>query len=122
MVLSRQQTHQQTDRLLLLDRPKLRYRRFLYYYELLIIINHKNGGFMGYSKIMTISLPPKMSQEVQKMAKQEHRTISELIRETFRQYKMSKILEEGRKEGRRLRKGKRLTDDQIEKLVDALRN
>lgn len=76
---------------------------------------------MGFSKIMTISLPPKMSKEIQKMAREEQRTISELVREAFRRYKMSKILEEGRKEGKRLRRGKQLTSEQIESLIDALR-
>jgi predicted transcriptional regulator len=76
---------------------------------------------MGATKILTISLPPKMSKEIQQLAKKEQRTISELIREAFRQYKMSSILQEGRREGKKLRKGKKLTDDDIERLVDALR-
>ena len=76
---------------------------------------------MGSSKILTISLPPKMSKEIQQLAKKEQRTISELIREAFRQYKMSHVLEEGKQEGKRLHEGKKLTEDDIERIVDALR-
>ncbi|MBI4041345.1 MAG: ribbon-helix-helix protein, CopG family [Deltaproteobacteria bacterium] len=76
---------------------------------------------MGAAKIMTISLPPQMSKEIQKLAQEEQRTISELIREAFRQYKMNRVLEAGRREGKRSRHGKKLTDDEIERLIDELR-
>ena len=76
---------------------------------------------MSSAKIMAISLPPAMSREIQELAKKEHRTISELIREAFRQYKMNQILEKGRREGKKLRKGKSLSVDDIEKLIDAIR-
>ena len=76
---------------------------------------------MSSAKIMAISLPPAMSKEIQELAKKEHRTISELIREAFRQYKMNQILEKGRREGKKLRKGKSLSVDDIEKLIDAIR-
>ena len=46
---------------------------------------------MRSAKIMTISLPPQMSKEIQKLAQEEQRTISELIREAFRQYKMNRV-------------------------------
>lgn len=70
---------------------------------------------------MAISLPPAMSKEIQELARKEHRTVSELVREAFRQYKMNQILEKGKKEGKNLRKGRSLTVDDIEKLIDALR-
>ena len=76
---------------------------------------------MGAAKIMTISLPPQMSKEIQRLAQEEQRTISELIREAFRQYKMNRVLEAARREGRRLRHGKKLTEDEIENLIDELR-
>jgi len=76
---------------------------------------------MSSAKIMTISLPPQMSKEIQKLAQEEQRTISELIREAFRQYKMNRVLEAGRRESKRSRHGKKLTEDEIERLVDELR-
>lgn len=41
---------------------------------------------MRTAKVISLSLPPDMEKEVQKVAKEEHRTISELLREAFRQY------------------------------------
>ena len=76
---------------------------------------------MRSAKIMTISLPPQMSKEIQKLAQEEQRTISELIREAFRQYKMNRVLEAGRRESKRSRHGKKLTEDEIERLIDELR-
>ena len=37
-------------------------------------------------KTITFSLPVDMGKDMQKIAKEENRTISELIRESFRQY------------------------------------
>ncbi len=34
----------------------------------------------------TISLPPKMAEEIEEIMKKEHRTRSELVREALRQY------------------------------------
>lgn len=41
---------------------------------------------MPSPKTITISLPAEMGKEIEKIAKEEHRTVSELLRETFRQY------------------------------------
>ena len=41
-------------------------------------------------KTITISIPEEMSKDIQKLAKEEHRTVSELLRESFRQYKAQK--------------------------------
>lgn len=41
---------------------------------------------MRTRKTMTISLPPKMIEEVEKVRRQEHRTRSELVREALRVY------------------------------------
>jgi metal-responsive CopG/Arc/MetJ family transcriptional regulator len=42
---------------------------------------------MPGAKTITFSLPKDMVKEVEEVAKAEHRTVSELLRETFRQYK-----------------------------------
>jgi Arc/MetJ-type ribon-helix-helix transcriptional regulator len=41
---------------------------------------------MRTSKVITVSVPPKFEQEIQKHAQYEHRTVSEYIREAVRKY------------------------------------
>lgn len=60
-------------------------------------------------KTLTISLPIEMGQEIQKLAEEEHRTVSELIRESFRQYRAKRNLKAVAKEGRALARKKGLT-------------
>ena len=60
-------------------------------------------------KTITISLPAEMGREIEKVAREEHRTVSELIRETFRQYKAKRNLKELSQQGRKAAKQKRLT-------------
>jgi metal-responsive CopG/Arc/MetJ family transcriptional regulator len=50
-------------------------------------------------KTITISLPEEMGREIQKVADAEHRTVSELIRESFRQYKAQRNLQVIAKKG-----------------------
>ncbi len=60
-------------------------------------------------KTITISIPIEMSKEIQKLAQEEHRTVSELIRESFRQYKAQRILKTMAKKGKAAVKKKGLT-------------
>lgn len=60
-------------------------------------------------KTITISLPVEMGKEIQKLALQEHRTVSELIRESFRQYKAQRNFKALAKKGKKTAKGKKLT-------------
>jgi len=57
---------------------------------------------------ITISLPGEMSKAIQKLAKEEHRTVSELIREAVRRYNAQAILQRAVTEGRALVKKKGL--------------
>jgi metal-responsive CopG/Arc/MetJ family transcriptional regulator len=41
---------------------------------------------MRTSETLTISLPPAMAKQMEKVQKEEHRTRSELLREAWRQY------------------------------------
>ena len=61
------------------------------------------------AKTVTISLPVAMGKEIEKVAKEEHRTVSELLREAFRQYQSQRNLRALAQEGRRAVKQKRLT-------------
>ncbi len=60
-------------------------------------------------KTITISLPVEMGKEIQKIADEEHRTVSELIRESFRQYKAQRIFKTLAKKGKSVAKKKGLT-------------
>lgn len=43
---------------------------------------------MRTTKNLTVSLPPAIKRDMQRTAKKEHRTISELVRETWRHYQL----------------------------------
>lgn len=55
---------------------------------------------MRTAKVISISLPPEMEKEIQELARDERRTISELFREAIRQYATQKVLLSARKAGR----------------------
>jgi len=55
---------------------------------------------MSSLKTITVSLPVAMGKEIEKVAKAEHRTVSELIREAFRQYQSQRNLKGLAAEGR----------------------
>lgn len=64
---------------------------------------------MPSAKTITISLPAPMSKDIEKLAKEEHRTISELLREAFRQYQAQRNLKMLAQMGRKSAKSKGLT-------------
>lgn len=73
------------------------------------------------SQTVTISLPPKMIGDIQRVMKEEGRTKSELFREALRHYfeeqEWKKILRYGRKQALK----REITEDQVENIVDAYR-
>lgn len=66
---------------------------------------------MPAAKTITISLPKAMGKDIEKVAKEEHRTISELLREAFRQYQSRRNLQTLVKQGRNAAKQKKLTEE-----------
>ena len=74
---------------------------------------------MRTAKVISLSLPPDMEKDIQKVAKEEHRTISELLREAFRQYLANRDLAIVRKEGRKIAKRMKLKPEDVAKLVKA---
>ena len=72
---------------------------------------------MRTAKVISLSLPPDMEREVQKLAKEEHRTISELLREAFRQYLANRDLTSIRNEGRKIAKSMKLTPEDVQRIV-----
>jgi Arc/MetJ-type ribon-helix-helix transcriptional regulator len=65
---------------------------------------------MPGAKTITFSLPKEMVREVEQIAKEEHRTVSELLRETFRQYKARRNFEALSASARKQVKRKGLTE------------
>lgn len=72
---------------------------------------------MKTAKVISLSLPPDMEKEVQKVAKEEHRTVSELLREAFRQYLANRDLAIVRKEARKIAKKMKLKPEDVARIV-----
>ena len=49
---------------------------------------------MRTMKTLSVTLPPEMLDKAERLAKKEHRTMSELIREALRRYERNNIWEE----------------------------
>ena len=67
----------------------------------------------------TISLPPSLSKEALKIAKEEYRTRSELVREALRRYLENRTLDRIRaKLSRRFKALGIHTEEDVERLID----
>lgn len=60
-------------------------------------------------KTITFSLPVEMGNDIEKMAHEEQRTVSELIREAIRQYRAQHVFKSLAKKGKSAAKKKGLT-------------
>ena len=77
----------------------------------------------GTTRTFTISFPPKLAEQVERMASAESRTTSELFREAFRTYRAEQLralLEESNAEGR-ARGHNGYGPEDVERLVDEVR-
>jgi predicted transcriptional regulator len=74
----------------------------------------------GTTRTFTVSFPPDLAEQVERLAKKESRTTSELFREAFRTYRAERIravfdeLHVMSKAGG----GEEYTEDDIERFVD----
>jgi CopG family transcriptional regulator/antitoxin EndoAI len=73
-------------------------------------------------KTLSVTLPPEMLDNAERLAKKEHRTMSELVREALRQYERNSIWEEIGPYGRRsaARAGIK-TEEDVVKMVHGFR-
>lgn len=75
------------------------------------------------SRVFTVSFPESLAKQVEKVAREESRNISELFREAFRVYQLERVqrtLELGRAEARA--KGvPNYTEEDVERFVDQVR-
>lgn len=72
---------------------------------------------MRTAKVVSISLPPDMVDEIQELATEERRSVSEVMREALRRYACEKALEAVRKEAKKKIKRLKLTEEDIVKMV-----
>ncbi|MBI5195463.1 MAG: ribbon-helix-helix protein, CopG family [Nitrospirae bacterium] len=77
---------------------------------------------MRTTKVMTLSIPPEMLKEVDKLTKEEKRTKSELFREALRKYINDKRWQQIRQWGMKTAQGSGLsTEEDVDKLIHAYR-
>jgi len=76
---------------------------------------------MRTTKVLAVSVPPEMENEIQKHAKAEHRTVSEYIREAVRQYMSIREFEATRSSVSKRLKKRKLGAADIESVVEELR-
>ena len=76
---------------------------------------------MRNSKVVSITLPPGMAAEAEELAKQEKRTMSELMREAFRRYKRQREWDEANAYGRAKAKAKGITEADVVRLIKEFR-
>ncbi len=76
------------------------------------------------SRVFTISFPEDLAKQVDRMARQESRNISELFREAFRTYRlphMHRQLDEARAKARTRKPQALYTEADVERFVDEAR-
>lgn len=77
------------------------------------------------SRVFSISFPEDLARQVDRLARQESRNISELLREAFRNYRLQTIhrqLESGRMAARVRRPQSQYEEGDVERLVDEIRS
>jgi len=73
------------------------------------------------TKTISLSIPPEMAKKVKGLMKEEGRTRSELIREALRRYVEEQEWKKIYRYGEMKVKEKRITEDQVESIIDAHR-
>lgn len=76
---------------------------------------------MRSTKVISITLPPEMAAEAEKLAKEEGRTMSELMREAFRRYRQESALDGANRYGKKKAKEKGLTEKDVVRLIKEYR-
>lgn len=76
---------------------------------------------MRSSKILSITLPPAMLEEAERLAKKENRTKSELVREALRQYMQAREWEAIHAYGSAKAKELGINEKDVERLIHEYR-
>lgn len=73
---------------------------------------------MRTAKVISISLPPDMNKDIQELAREERRSVSELMREALRQYIALNTWKKAQKHARKVAKQKNISPEDIEDIID----
>ncbi len=73
------------------------------------------------TKTISLSIPPGMAKKIQELMKEEDRTRSELIREALRRYVEEQEWKKIYRYGEIKAREKRITEDQVESIIDVHR-
>ena len=76
---------------------------------------------MRTTKVIAFSVPPEFEKMITKHAEQEHRTISEYIREALRHYMTARSFEDTQREVQRKMKKKGLGVKDVNQEIEKLR-
>lgn len=76
---------------------------------------------MRTTKTLSITLPPEMLARAEELARQEHRTMSELVREALRQYERSRWWDEVGAYGRERAEAMGVTEGEVLPAVKEVR-
>ncbi|MHB8069767.1 MAG: CopG family ribbon-helix-helix protein [Desulfobaccales bacterium] len=76
---------------------------------------------MRTTKLITISLMPEFLEEIEKLAKEERRTKSELVREALRRYIAEKELRRLQRYGLKKARELGLGEEDVQRLIDEYR-
>jgi len=76
---------------------------------------------MRTSKVVSITLPPAMAAEAEQLAKEEKRSMSELMREAFRRYKREREWDEANSYGRARAKQMGISEADVVRLIQEFR-
>ena len=76
---------------------------------------------MRTSKTLSITLPPEMLAAAVEMARREHRTMSELVREALREYERKNWWAQSNAYGQAKAQERGLTENDVEKQVADVR-
>lgn len=76
---------------------------------------------MRTTKLITISIMPEFLEEIEKLAKEERRTKSELVREALRRYIAERELRRLQRYGMKKAKELGLEEEDVQRLVDEYR-
>ena len=76
---------------------------------------------MRSTKTLSVTLPPEMLARAEEIAREEHRTMSELVREALRQYERQRWWDQMNRYGRARADGAGLTEADVVPAVKQVR-
>ena len=76
---------------------------------------------MRTTKTLSVTLPPEMLARAEELAKKEHRTMSELVREALRHYERHRWWEESNAYGRARAEALGIREEDVDRLIHEYR-